>query len=137
MHRQETPLRKPDRVNIPNIITLGRILLVPVVFWLVLSGRSQLAFVLFAVAGISDAIDGWLAKGSGWQTELGAYLDPLADKLLVVSIFIAMGWLGELPSMQGTNAAFTASCSSGTARKLTRRSSTSAPAATSWRLTPS
>lgn len=85
-------------MNIPNIITLGRILLVPVVFWLVLSGRYQFAFVLFAVAGISDAIDGWLAKGFGWQTELGAYLDPLADKLLVVSIFIAMGWLGELPS---------------------------------------
>lgn len=85
-------------MNIPNIITLGRVLLVPVVFWLVLSNRHQTAFFLFVLAGLSDAVDGWLAKRYDWQTELGAYLDPLADKLLVVSIFIAMGWLGELPS---------------------------------------
>ena len=85
-------------MSIPNFITLGRVFLVPVVFWLVLSGRIQAAFVLFVVAGISDAVDGFLAKRFGWQTELGSYLDPLADKLLIVSIFIAMGVLGTLPS---------------------------------------
>jgi cardiolipin synthase len=84
--------------NIPNCITLGRVLAVPFVFWLLVSGRYQTAFFIFVVAGISDAVDGWLAKRYNWQTELGAYLDPLADKLLVVSIFVAMGWQGELPS---------------------------------------
>ena len=84
--------------NIPNCITLGRVLTVPFVFWLLLSGRYQTAFFIFVLAGLSDAVDGWLAKRYNWQTELGAYLDPLADKLLVVCIFVAMGWQGELPS---------------------------------------
>ncbi|MFO7297018.1 MAG: CDP-alcohol phosphatidyltransferase [Proteobacteria bacterium] len=85
-------------MSIPNFITLGRAILVPVVFWLLVSGRTQAAFVLFVIAGVSDAIDGFLAKRFNWQTELGAYLDPLADKMLVVSIFIALGVLKELPS---------------------------------------
>jgi cardiolipin synthase len=72
--------------------------LVPVVFWLVVTGRTQAAFAAFVLAGVSDAIDGFLAKRFGWQTTLGAYLDPLADKLLIVSIFLALGFLGELPS---------------------------------------
>lgn len=88
----------PPRFNVPNCITLGRVLAVPVVFWLLVSGRYQTAFFIFVAAGISDAVDGWLAKRYNWQTELGSYLDPLADKLLVVSIFVAMGWQGELPS---------------------------------------
>lgn len=85
-------------LSIPNLITLGRAILVPIVFWLLVSGRTQAAFVLFVIAGISDAVDGYLAKRFGWQTELGAYLDPLADKFLLVSIFIALGVLGALPS---------------------------------------
>ena len=85
-------------LNIPNVITLGRALLVPVVFWLMLTGRFQGAFFLFVLAGLSDAVDGYLAKRFHWETELGAYLAPLADKLLVACVFIAMGWLGELPS---------------------------------------
>src|SRR5262245_30402338 len=85
-------------LNIPNFVTLGRVFLVPVVFWLLVSGRTQAAFLAFLIAGISDAVDGFLAKRFGWQTELGAYLDPLADKLLVVSVFVALGVLGELPS---------------------------------------
>ena len=88
----------PVALNVPNCITVGRVLSVPVVFWLLLSGRYQAAFFLFVLAGLSDAVDGWLAKRYNLQTELGAYLDPLADKLLVVCIFVAMGWLGELPS---------------------------------------
>lgn len=80
------------------MITLGRVILVPVVFWLLVSGRTEAAFVLFVIAGISDAVDGFLAKRFGWQTELGAYLDPLADKLLIVSIFVALGVRGDLPS---------------------------------------
>ena len=63
-----------------------------------LTGRMQSAFFLFVLAGLSDAVDGYLAKRFHWQTELGAYLDPLAAKLLVACVFIAMGWLGTLPS---------------------------------------
>lgn len=85
-------------LNIPNLISLGRVILVPVVFWLLLTGQTQLAFVLFVIAGISDAVDGYLAKRYGWTTELGAYLDPLADKLLIVSIFVALGVKAALPS---------------------------------------
>ena len=73
-------------MNIPNLISLGRVILVPIVFWLLLQDQTQMAFVLFVVAGISDGVDGFLAKRYGWTTELGAYLDPLADKLFVVQI---------------------------------------------------
>ena len=83
--------------NIPNFITLGRILAVPVVFWLLINNETKLAFFIFLVAGISDAVDGYLAKRFNWRTELGAYLDPLADKLLIVSIFIALAVSSMLP----------------------------------------
>jgi cardiolipin synthase len=84
-------------LNLPNLITLGRVILVPVVFWLLITGQTELAFFAFILAGISDAVDGYLAKTFGWKTELGAYLDPLADKLLIVSIFLALGVDGKLP----------------------------------------
>ena len=84
-------------INIPNFITLGRIMSVPVIFWLLLTGQNKIAFFVFVAAGISDAVDGFLAKRYKWSTELGSYLDPLADKLLIVSIFIALGVRGELP----------------------------------------
>lgn len=88
----------PSPLNIPNLITLGRVILVPVVFWLLVSGQTQLAFFAFVLAGVSDGIDGFIAKRFGLSTELGAYLDPLADKLLLVSIFLALGVLNALPS---------------------------------------
>lgn len=83
--------------NIPNFITLARVLSVPVIFWLLVNGNSKLAFFIFLFAGISDAIDGYLAKRFNWTTDLGAYLDPLADKLLIVSIYIALAVSRELP----------------------------------------
>jgi cardiolipin synthase len=83
--------------NLPNAITLGRVMSVPVLFYLLVSGRSVAAFLVFVLAGLSDAVDGWLAKRFDWRSELGAYLDPLADKLLIVSIFIALGVRDELP----------------------------------------
>ena len=84
-------------LNIPNLITLGRIIAVPIIFYLLISGEAQAAFLIFVAAGISDAVDGYLAKRYHWQTELGAYLDPLADKLLIVSIYIALAVRLELP----------------------------------------
>ena len=84
-------------INIPNFITLGRVIAVPIVFWLLVSGEGKAAFFVFVAAGISDAVDGYLAKRFDSKTELGAYLDPLADKLLIVSIYIALGWRAEIP----------------------------------------
>jgi len=84
-------------INIPNFITLGRIISVPVIFWLLLTSQNRIAFFVFVCAGLSDAVDGFLAKRFNWTSELGAYLDPLADKLLIVSIFIALGVREELP----------------------------------------
>jgi cardiolipin synthase len=84
-------------VSIPNLITLVRILLVPVVVWAITSGEMRFAFVLFLAAGISDAVDGFLAKRFGMATELGAYLDPLADKTMIVSIYVSLGIAGALP----------------------------------------
>ena len=84
-------------MSIPNLITLGRILLVPIVVWAIAAGRLQLAFLLFLAAAISDGVDGFLAKRFGMQTELGAYLDPLADKILIESIYFTLGITGVIP----------------------------------------
>ena len=84
-------------MSIPNLITLGRILLVPILVWAIASGEMWIAFVLFLAAGVSDAVDGFLAKRFHMTTELGAYLDPLADKALIVSIYLTLGINGFIP----------------------------------------
>ena len=85
-------------LSIPNLITLGRILLVPIVVWAIATpGAMWIAFVLFVAAGVSDAVDGFLAKRFDMTTELGAYLDPLADKALIVSIYISLGINEAIP----------------------------------------
>jgi cardiolipin synthase (CMP-forming) len=96
--RRGAELSKPGRrLSIPNLITLGRILLVPVVVWAITAGEMRVAFILFLAAGISDAVDGFLAKRFGMRTELGAYLDPLADKAMLVSIYVALGITEAIP----------------------------------------
>ncbi len=82
---------------LPNIITLGRILLVPVIVWAIASGQMTIAFGLFVIAGLSDAVDGFLAKRFGMTSDIGALLDPLADKALLVSIYVTLGIAGALP----------------------------------------
>ena len=84
-------------MSIPNIITLGRILLVPFIVCAIASDKMEIAFVIFIVAGISDAVDGFLAKRFNMASELGALLDPLADKALLVSIYVALGIWGAVP----------------------------------------
>ena len=84
-------------LSIPNLITLARILLVPVVVWAIATGNMYLAFLLFLAAAISDAVDGFLAKRFGMMTELGAYLDPLADKVMIVSIYVTLGITAVIP----------------------------------------
>ena len=85
-------------MNIANLVSLLRLLLAPVVIWLLLESRPGPAFALFLFAGITDAIDGMIAKRFGQETELGAYLDPVADKVLLVSIFVTLGVLQALPT---------------------------------------
>jgi len=85
-------------LNIPNLITLGRILLVPIVVWAIATpGAMWIAFVLFVAAGVSDAVDGFIAKRFNMTSELGAYLDPLADKALIVSIYLTLGINNLIP----------------------------------------
>lgn len=83
--------------HIPNIISVLRILLVIPVVMLLLDQQFGSALLLFAIAGISDAVDGFLAKQFGWQSRLGSILDPLADKLLLVCSFLTLAWLGLIP----------------------------------------
>ena len=84
-------------LSIPNLITLARILLVPVMVWAITAGEMRIAFLLFLVAGLSDLVDGYLAKRFNMATELGAYLDPLADKALIVSVYVTLGIAGAIP----------------------------------------
>ena len=85
------------RVSIPNIITLGRILLVPIIVWAIAANQMEIAFAIFVIAGVSDAVDGFLAKRFNMASELGALLDPLADKALLVSIYVSLGVWGAVP----------------------------------------
>lgn len=84
-------------MNLPNLITIARIFLVPVVVWAIAAREMQVAFLVFLIAGVSDAVDGYLAKRFNMTSELGAHLDPLADKVLIVSIYIALGITEEIP----------------------------------------
>ena len=84
-------------MTVPNIITLGRFLLVPLVVWAVLVGEVGLAFASFLLAGVSDAVDGFIARRFNQHSELGAYLDPIADKALLVSTYFVLGYTGDLP----------------------------------------
>ena len=87
----------PPALNIPNIISLARLLAVPVVLYLILEGAYTAAFALFVAAGVSDAVDGYLAKRLGQSSRIGALLDPLADKALLVGVYIVLGRRGEMP----------------------------------------
>ena len=85
-------------MTIPNFITIARLLTVPLIVWLMIADRFVEATVLFILAGISDAADGFIAKRFGAASELGAYLDPIADKALLVSVFVTLGFKGVLPA---------------------------------------
>jgi cardiolipin synthase (CMP-forming) len=83
-------------LNLPNLISLGRLLLVPLAISLILEGSYWAAFWVFVIAGASDALDGFIAKRFDRRTRLGALLDPLADKVLLVSVYVTLGIAGQL-----------------------------------------
>ena len=84
-------------MTVANLITIARALLVPAIIWALLSRNMPLAFALFLLAGVSDAVDGAVARYFDQQSQLGSVLDPLADKALLVSVFVVLAYLGELP----------------------------------------
>jgi cardiolipin synthase len=84
-------------VTIPNLITIGRLFLVPLTIWLIISNEHLLAFWAFIIAGVSDGVDGFIARNFDQRSDLGAYLDPIADKALLVSIYVTFAVTGVLP----------------------------------------
>jgi cardiolipin synthase len=83
--------------DIPNLLCVLRILLTVPVGWGVVTGRYELALVLFFIAGFTDGLDGFLAKRFNWQSRLGGMLDPVADKLLLVTGFVTLWLAGYVP----------------------------------------
>ena len=84
-------------LTIPNAITLARLFAVPIAVWLILDGRYALAFWVFIAAGVSDALDGYIAKRFDSRSRLGALLDPLADKALLTSVYVALALSNQVP----------------------------------------
>ena len=84
-------------MTVPNVLTLGRILLTPLLVWLLLDGDLELALLVFLIAGLTDGLDGMIARVFNQKSRLGAYLDPLADKILLVSSFILLAHLQVVP----------------------------------------
>ena len=83
--------------NIPNLITLARMVMTPIAVQMIVSDRYLAAFLIFLLAGISDGVDGFIARRFHLRTELGAYLDPLADKALLISIYVSLAIYSALP----------------------------------------
>jgi cardiolipin synthase len=83
--------------HLPNIICLFRIILIWPIIDGLLGGAYERSLLLFVVAAASDGLDGWLAKRYGWTSRLGIWLDPFADKLLLVSVFLVLTWQGRVP----------------------------------------
>lgn len=83
--------------HLPNLISAARIVLVGPIIWSLLQRDFDLAIALFLIAGASDGLDGYLAKRFGWSSRLGGILDALADKFLLVSVFVCLWWLEIFP----------------------------------------
>jgi cardiolipin synthase len=83
--------------TLPNLITLARLFAVPAAVWLMLQHRLDIAFMVFVGAGVSDAVDGWLARVRNARSAIGALLDPIADKALLVSVYVTLAAIGVLP----------------------------------------
>jgi cardiolipin synthase len=84
-------------VNLPNAISIGRFLTVPVMIWLIAVEQYAVGFWLFVAAGVSDAVDGFIAKRFDRQTAIGAYLDPIADKALLMAVYVMLGLNDAVP----------------------------------------
>ncbi|WP_237217797.1 CDP-alcohol phosphatidyltransferase family protein [Falsiroseomonas oryziterrae] len=91
------PAAEAGFLTLPNVITFARLCAVPAAVWLMLQHRLDLAFWVFVAAGVSDGIDGWMARAWNLRSRLGAILDPIADKALLVSVYVTLAAIGVLP----------------------------------------
>ncbi|MXN64494.1 CDP-alcohol phosphatidyltransferase family protein [Stappia sp. GBMRC 2046] len=85
-------------MTLPNFITIARLIAVPIFVWLVVDEREATAFWVFLAAGVSDAADGFIARRFDLRSQLGSYLDPVADKALLIAAFVSLGLAGLIPS---------------------------------------
>lgn len=85
-------------MNLPNILTLTRVLMIPFFVIFIINNHFGWALITFVIAGITDGVDGLIARITHQRTELGAYLDPIADKLLLFSAFITLAIIEVIPS---------------------------------------
>jgi CDP-diacylglycerol--glycerol-3-phosphate 3-phosphatidyltransferase len=93
---------RQDAINLPNLLTMLRVVLIPVVLWLLADGTPRanyFAALVYVFCALTDAVDGWLARRQGLVSVLGKFLDPLADKLLVMATLVFLVWMGRLPSL--------------------------------------
>ncbi len=91
---------RQDAINLPNMLTFLRVLMIPVVLWLMHDGTPESNFwaaIVYILTAVTDALDGWLARRMNLISVLGKFLDPLADKLLVMATLVFMAYLGRLP----------------------------------------
>jgi cardiolipin synthase (CMP-forming) len=95
--REGGPAGDAGLLTLPNAITFARLCAVPAAIWLIIQHRLDLAFYVFVAAGVSDGIDGWIARRWNLRSRLGAVLDPIADKALLVSVYVALAAIGVLP----------------------------------------
>jgi cardiolipin synthase len=93
----QAPIADGGLFTLPNAITFARLCAVPGAIWLMLQHRLDIAFWVFIAAGISDGLDGWLARVRNSRSALGALMDPVADKALLVSVYVTLAVLGVLP----------------------------------------
>ncbi len=93
---------REDAINLPNLLTMARIVLIPVVLWLLAGGTpraSYYAALVYVLCALTDAVDGWLARRQNLVSVLGKFLDPLADKLLVMGTLVFLVYMGRLPEL--------------------------------------
>ncbi len=86
-------------MSIPNFISLARLIAVPFIVYLILQASYGWAFWLFVLAGLSDALDGYIAKRMDQVSNLGSYLDPIADKVLLVGVYVMLGHKGLIDDL--------------------------------------
>jgi len=101
MPRPKSTIRQ-DAINLPNLLTMLRIVMIPVVLWLMNDGTPRANFwaaIFYVLSAVTDALDGWLARRMNLISVLGKFLDPLADKLLVMATLVFMVYLGRLPML--------------------------------------
>jgi len=93
---KRTLIRKRDFYLLPNILTISRVFAIPLVMGLLFYGHNWWSAIVFGITGISDYVDGWIARRYQYESKLGMLLDPLADKIIIISTMIMLLWIGRL-----------------------------------------